>query len=299
MKLHQLNYFIAVAEEGSVGRAATRLNISQPPLTRQIHQLELELDVQLFERHPGGMALTEAGQLFLEEARHARAVLELAVDRVKRAGRGELGRLDIGVFGSGILGTIPEIIHDFRTRNPGIEVALHSMTKDQQILALRNRTLNIAFNRMIEPQADIVIERIGTEELYLAVNRTHNLAARENCRLSELTAEQFILFPTVGRPGFIEKVRGICHEFGFVPRVTQEVGDVVSGIALVAAGFGVSLVPHSATSLTVPNVSYKPITDLPDSARVDLSCMYLKNDNSPTVGRFLTSMREFVTLNRA
>lgn len=294
MKLHQLNYFIAVAEEGNVGRAATRLNISQPPLTRQIHQLEIELGVQLFDRHPGGMTLTEPGQLFLMEARHARSVLELAVDRVKRAGRGELGRLDIGVFGSGILGTIPEIIHDFRHRHPGIEVAIHSMTKDQQILALRNRTLNLAFNRMIEPQSDIVIEQIGTEQLYLAVNNSHPLAAAGECKLAELTAEQFILFPTVGRPGFIEKVRGICHEFGFVPRVTQEVGDVVSGIALVAAGFGVSLVPQSATSLALPNVSYRPLVDLPESARVDLSCMYLEENSSPTVGRFLESMRRFV-----
>lgn len=294
MKLHQLNYFIAVAEEGHVGRAATRLNISQPPLTRQIQQLEFELGVQLFERHPGGMTLTEAGNLFLEEARHARSVLELAVDRVKRAGRGELGRLDIGVFGSGILGTIPEIIHDFRNRHPGIEVAIHSMTKDQQILALRNRTLNLAFNRMIEPQGDIVIEQIATEQLFLAVNNSHHLSAAQDCRLADLTSEQFILFPTVGRPGFIEKVRGICHEFGFVPRVTQEVGDVVSGIALVAAGFGVSLVPQSATSLALPNVSYKPLTDLPETARVDLSCMYLEANKSPTITRFLNSMREFV-----
>ena len=293
MKLNQLNYFIAVAEEGNVGRAAARLNISQPPLTRQIKQLEFDLGVQLFERHPGGMALTEPGQLFLKEAKHARSVLELAVDRVKRAGRGELGRLDIGMFGSGILGTIPQIVHDFRTRYPGIDVSLHSMNKDEQFDALRNRTLNLAFNRMIEPQPDILVEQLCREPLFLAVNSSDPLAERREVAMADLAREPFILFPTVGRPGFIEKVRGICHDFGFVPKVAQEVGDVVSGIALVAAGFGLSLVPESATTLAMPGVQYKRLSDLPESAWVDLSCMYLKDNNSPTLARFLESIRQY------
>lgn len=293
MKLHQLNYFIAVAEEGHVGRAAARLNISQPPLTRQIQQLELELGVALFDRHPAGMALTEAGKLFLEEARHARSVVELAVDRVKRAGRGELGRLDIGIFGSGILGTIPRIIHQFRSDYPGIDVSIHSMTKEQQIHALRNRTLNVAFNRLLEPLSDIAIECIEREPIYLAVNGDGPLADRDNLKLGELKQENFILFPTVGRPGFIEKARGICHDLGFVPKVAQEVGDVMTGMALVAAGFGVCLAPRNATAIQIPNVLFKSLTDLPDSSKVDLSCIYMIDDKSPILARFLETVRKF------
>jgi LysR family transcriptional regulator, benzoate and cis,cis-muconate-responsive activator of ben and cat genes len=294
MKLHQLNYFIAVAEEGHVGRAAARLNLSQPPLTRQIQQLEVELGVKLFERHPNGMILTEAGTLFLDEARHALSAVDLAVDRVKRAGRGELGKLDIGIFGSAILGTIPRIIHQFRTQFPGIDVALHSMTKNDQLHGLRNRTIDVAFNRMVEPQSDIVIECICHEAIYLAVNTDRDLATVPNLKLGNLTHESFILFPTVGRPSFIEKTRGICHDLGFVPRVTQEVGDVMTGIALVASGFGLALVPESATSIAVPNVVYKPLVDLPDSAKVDLSCLYMSDNKSPIVERFLNAMRQFV-----
>jgi len=202
MKLHHLSYFIAVAEEGNVGRAAVRLNISQPPLTRQIQQLEAELGVRLFDRHPAGMSLTEAGQLFLDEARNAKSILELAVDRVKRAGRGELGSFDIGVFGSGILGTIPQIIHQFRNAYPSIAVSIHSMTKEQQLQGLRNRTIHVGFNRMLEPQPDIVLEQIANEELFLAVNTQHQLALKSAISFASLKHENFILFPTVGRPGF-------------------------------------------------------------------------------------------------
>lgn len=291
MKLNQLNYFIAVAKEGNIGRAAARLNISQPPLTRQIQQLETELGVKLFDRHPSGMSLTEAGQIFLDEAINARAVLDIAVDRVKRAGRGELGKLDIGVFGSGILGVIPRSIHLFRNRYPGIDVAIHSMTKEEQLHGLRNRTINVAFNRMIEPQSDIKIECISREEILLAVNTDDPLSNQDALQLGALRSENFILFPTVGRPSFIEKARGICHDLGFVPRVSQEVGDVMTGIALVASGFGVALVPEGATAIAIPHVVYKPLTDLPDNAWVDLSCMYLADNTSPILERFLESVR--------
>lgn len=294
MKLNQLNYFIAVAKEGNIGRAAARLNISQPPLTRQIQQLETELGVKLFDRHSGGMSLTEAGQIFLEEAINARAVLDIAVDRTKRAGRGELGKLDVGVFGSGILGAIPRIVHLFRNRYPGIDVAIHSMTKQEQLHGLRNRTINVAFNRMIEPQSDITIECIAREDIFLAVNSDDSLADNDSLQLGSLQDENFILFPTVGRPSFIEKARGICHDLGFVPRVTQEVGDVVTGIALVASGFGIALVPRSATAIAIPHVVYKPLTDLPDNAWIDLSCMYLAENNSPILARFLESVRSTV-----
>lgn len=294
MKLNQLKYFIAVAEEGNICRAAARLHISQPPLTRQIQQLEAELDVRLFDRHSGGMSLTEAGQIFLEEARNVRAVLDVAVDRTKRAGRGELGKLDIGVFGSGILGVIPRIIHVFRNSYPGIDVAIHSMTKAEQLHGLRNRTINVAFNRMIEPQPDIEIEFIAREDILLAVNTDDPLAIEETLQLGNLRNENFVLFPTVGRPSFIEKARGICHDLGFVPRVSQEVGDVMTGIALVASGFGVALVPEGATAIAIPHVAYKRLTDLPVNAWVDLSCMFLADNTSPILSRFLESVRQTV-----
>lgn len=162
MEFRHLRYFIAVAEEGHIGRAATRLHISQPPLTRQIQQLEEELDVQLFTRTPRGMELTPAGELLLHEARNIRAVVEQAAERTQRAGQGKLGRLDIGIFGSAILDTIPAMLLTFRSAFPDVKVVLHNMSKDAQIAALRQRRIDIGFNRFIEPCDDIVSEIVIT-----------------------------------------------------------------------------------------------------------------------------------------
>lgn len=129
MELRHLRYFIAVAEERNIGRAAARLHISQPPLTRQIQQLEEQLGVQLFNRTPRGMELTPAGELLLDEAKNINAVIEQATERTQRAGQGKFGRLDVAIFGSAILDTIPRLLADFRGAYPDVKVVLHSMHK--------------------------------------------------------------------------------------------------------------------------------------------------------------------------
>jgi DNA-binding transcriptional LysR family regulator len=131
--------------------AAARLHISQPPLTRQIQQLEEELGVTLFTRTPRGMELTQAGELFLEEARNIRALVEQATERTQRAGQGKLGRLDVAIFGSAILDAIPKLLLAFRNRHPDVKVVLHTMTKAEQIEALRQRRISVGFNRMLAP----------------------------------------------------------------------------------------------------------------------------------------------------
>ncbi len=139
MDLRHLRYFVAVAEEKNIGRAAVRLHISQPPLTRQIQQLEEDLGVQLFNRTPRGMELTPAGELLLDEARNIRSVVEQATERTQRAGQGKLGRLDIAVFGSGILDAIPKLLLTFSRAFPDVKVVLHNMNKEAQIQALRQK----------------------------------------------------------------------------------------------------------------------------------------------------------------
>lgn len=118
MDLHRLTYFVAVAEEHHLGRAAGRLHLSQPPLTRQIKALEAEVGAQLFERTPRGMVLTHAGDTLLRDARFMFGMVEQAADRAHRAGRGKLGRLDVGVYGSAIFGIVPNILARFRARTP-------------------------------------------------------------------------------------------------------------------------------------------------------------------------------------
>lgn len=293
MEFRHLRYFIAVAEEGHIGRAATRLHISQPPLTRQIQQLEEELDVQLFIRTPRGMELTPAGELLLEEARNIRSVVEQAAERTQRAGQGRLGRLDIGIFGSAILDTIPAILLKFRREFPEVKVVLHNMSKDAQIAALRQRRIDLGFNRFLDPLEDIVNETVLTEKLLIALNEQHPLAGQPAVPFSVLQENPLIVFPVGPRPSFIDKVMHMCHQKGFAPHVAQEVGNTLTGVALVASNFGVCVVPESATKLALPGVVYRPIIDPPADSGADLNCIYRSDDPSPLLESFLTTVRTF------
>lgn len=293
MDLRHLKYFIAVAEEGNIGRAARRLNISQPPLTRQIKFLEDDLGMLLFNRTPKGMELTEPGALFLEEAVNICALVENATERTLRAAQGKLGRLDVAIFGSGILDAIPKILLSFKENYPDVKVVLHQMTKSEQIAALRDRRINIGFNRMLAPLPDLHSELVIKEKLLVAVNEASPLAKLPAVPLAELAHYPLILFPTASRPNFIDKVVAICQEAGFFPSVAQEVGDAVAGVALVASGFGVCLVPQSLTVLTLPGVVFAPLADFQDHWSVDLSCIYRASDQSPILAAFLRVIRQF------
>ncbi|MET4163512.1 DNA-binding transcriptional LysR family regulator [Marinobacterium sp. MBR-111] len=293
MDLRKLKYFVTVAEEGHISRAATVLNISQPPLTRQIQQLEEELGVQLFTRTAKGMEITHAGALFLQEARNIFALIEQATERTQRAGQGRLGRLDIAIFGSGILETIPRILLTFRNTYPDVKIVLHTMDKHSQIEALRQQRITIGFNRMVEPQGDIKTELVVTEKLLLAVSDSSPLASLSVIDFREIANHPLILFPAQSRPNFIDKVLRMCEVSGFTPQISQEVDDVLTGVALVASGFGVCLVSEAARALTLPGVTYIRLTNTPPGASADLSCIYREGDKSPILEAFLATVREY------
>jgi DNA-binding transcriptional LysR family regulator len=292
MDLRQLRYYVAVAEEGNIGRAATRLCISQPPLTRQIQQLEDHLGVQLFTRTPKGVDLTNAGEMFLEEAQNILSVVEQATERTKKAGAGQLGRLDIGIFGSAILKIIPKILLAFRKQYPDVEVVLHTMDKAEQIEALRQRRIKVGFNRLLTPISDITSETVLKEKLLLAVNEHSPMANMDSVSIKTLEAHPLVLFPTGVRPNFVDFIYKLTNDANIVPQVSQTVGDALTGVALVASGFGVCMVPESATVLGLPGVIYKPINDLPNNAFLDLSCIYLTEDKSPLLKAFMGVVRE-------
>jgi DNA-binding transcriptional LysR family regulator len=292
MELRLLRSFIVVAEELSIGRAAIRLHISQPPLTRQIQQLEQELGSELLLRTTRGVELTEAGRIFLEEARNIVALTEIASERTRKAGQGQLGRIDVGIFGSGIFGMIPAILMAYRQAYPEVNIVLHSMDKGEQINALRQRRINVGFNRLLQETPDINSEVILREALYLAVNLHHPFAQEERSDWKSLAGHPLVVFPSGTRPSFIDWVCDACRDEGFQPSIVQEVGDALNGVALVATGFGLCIVPESATNLKLPNVTYRPLIrhTIPT---VDLSCIYRKDDSSPILESFLGIARAF------
>lgn len=293
MDLRHLKYFLAVAEELNIGRAAARLHISQPPLTRQIRALEAELGVELFLRTAKGVELTQAGQMFKEEASNIRMLVEAAIDRVRRAGEGKLGRLDVAIFGSAIYDIIPQLLQEFRGRLPGVNVVLHTMNKREQIEALLQRRITVAFNRLTPPEPGIGSELVAMERLSVVLPVGHPLAAAEAVPFRALGQYPMVLFPNVGQPNFVDHVVELCKRHGFEPTIAQEVGDAVTGVALVARGFGITLIPESAAkALKFEGTVYRPFADAPEAV-VDLRCLYRASDQSPLLKSFLAVVRDY------
>lgn len=290
MDIKQLKYFVAVAEEGNIGRAALRMHVSQPPLTRQIQQLEEKLGTSLFVRTPKGVEVTTAGQFFLEGARSVIALMERTVERTQRAGQGQLGRLDVGIFGSGTLDVIPKLLQHFSRLFPDVRVVLHTMNRIEQIEALRQRRIEIGFNRLVVDMPDIVSEVVKREELLAAIREDHPLNTLTDIRLPDLATLPMIVFPSGSRPNFIDYVYQLFKNESLYPNVTQEVGDAATGVALVAGGLGVCLVPESTTNLRIPGVVYRPISHVP-RLTVDLSCIYRRSEQSPTLRALLEIVR--------
>ncbi len=290
IEIRHLRYFVAVADNLSFRAAASRLHVSQPPLTRQIQQLEELLGTELFVRQPRGVELTAAGQLFYEDARNILTLTEQALDRIRLAGQGELGRLDVGVFGSAALDTVPRIIQSFRKQHPHVQIVLHNLDRAGQIKALNERRLTVGFNRFFGEEIGLEWETILTERLHLAVPSAHPFSQRPRVALAELQDQPMVLYPRMARGGFIDHLMRLFHQRNLAPRVVQEVDDVVTAVALVAAGVGLSLVVDSVCNLNLPGVSYVPLSDK-DRASFDLCMIHREGDESPLLRAFLSVAR--------
>ena len=290
IELRHLRYFVAVVEQRTFRAAALRLHVSQPPLTRQIHQLEEVLGVKLLERSARGAEPTAAGKVFYAEARNLLGLTEQAAERTRMAGDGRLGRLDIGVFGSAVLGAIPQIVHRFRQSHPQVELVLHGLDRLGQVKALRERRIAVGFNRYFADEPDLVWEVIQTEQMVVVLPEAHPLARREVLSLAEIGSEPLILYPRTPRPGFIDQMMRMFHLRRITPNVSQEVDDMITAVGLVASGFGLSLVTDSGTNLRVPGTVQIPLRK-DDSATVDLCMIRRRDDESSLLGEFLEVAR--------
>jgi DNA-binding transcriptional LysR family regulator len=292
MDLRHLKSFVVLAEDLNFSRAAVRLHISQPPLTRQIQLMESELGAPLFERLPKGLALTAAGCTLLDDARRMLGLMDAAKDRAAQAGRGELGRLDVGIFGSAIFHHIPRLLLQFRSLYPNVQINLHEQTKAEQIQALRERRLTIGFNRHVRPAPDLVVETVYQEPLLVALHGAHPLAQQAAISVRELSQQPLILYPNNTREGFADHVLSMFYHEGLQAQVELEVKDVVTAVALVSSGFGLCVTPEAASSLQLPGVVYRPLKAEP-APTVELVCLYRRDDVSPVLTAFLETVRQF------
>lgn len=296
MELRHLRYFVAVADELHFGRAAQRLGIAQPPLSQQIQALERELGVPLLVRARRRVALTEAGRVFLRDARDVLQRAAAAATAARRAARGETGTLAVGVVASATYGLVPRVFRTFRERHPDVALSLAVLSTGAQVAALRAGTIQLGLARPPFGDETLVSVLLHTEPVWIALPEGHGLAARRSLPLAALAREPLVLFPRDRRPGWYDLVEGLCRDAGFQPLVAQEAPDLAAAMALVAAGVGVTLIPASVQDLRRTGVVYRPIP--PPAPRTELVALRRPDDDLPVVDRFIAIAREVLAPRR-
>jgi DNA-binding transcriptional LysR family regulator len=294
MELRHLRYFIAVAEEKHMTRAAERLGIQQPPLSMQIRALETELDAQLFRRQPRGVELTEAGLAFFDRARAILNEVDRAVATTRRTARGEEGRVVVGFTSSAPFHPfVPRVLRAFREVAPLVSLVLEESGSSELVQALHNEQVDAAFIR--SPVADVVgltVRPILEEQMLVALPTGHIFARRSSFSrsvllpLAELAKETFVLYKRPGGPGLYDTIIAACKTAGFSPKVGQEAPRIISTLNLVASGIGVSIVPASLQRLQMDGIVYRKLEDMPQlRAPLILACRH--GENAAAVQRFL------------
>jgi DNA-binding transcriptional LysR family regulator len=261
MKLNQLRYFVAVAEELHFGRAASRLHIAQPPLSRQIRALEEELGLPLFSRTKRRVGLTDAGRTLLEEARPALAQLDRAADTARRAGQGEIGQLVVSVVPTVDHKVFTRILRSFSMRYPKVHVVIRSLSTAAQVQGLLMGTLQAGFLRMPVKEDGLVVRSVSKEPLVAALPTAHRLASAGRLSLAALADVPLVIFPRQLAPGYYDTIVSLFQRAGLHLRIAQEAEHLQTILGLVAGGFGASLLPGSVRNIRSRGVIYRWLAD--------------------------------------
>ena len=290
MDIRQLENFLAVCEEMNIGRAAERVHLSQPALSRQIQALEAEVGFTLLDRSAKTITLTPAGHHYQQELRVILDNLRRIARTAREIAAGRQGEIKVGIFGSGIVDFIPITLERFARLYPEAKVVLASMDKDAQIEALRRRTLDLGFNRLVPEEPDICVELVRTEPLVVAMHADNPMAALGSVSLEQLHPVPLILYPSGVRNSLVTRVYHLFARIGLTPNVAHEVADLISALSLVSAGLGVGIVPLAATSITLRNVIFRPFTG--KAPTINLACLYRREDHNPLVTRLVECVRQ-------
>jgi DNA-binding transcriptional LysR family regulator len=292
MELRHLRYFVAVAEELHFGRAAERLRIAQPPLSRQIRDLEREIGSPLFERVPRGVELTPAGRAFLPEARLTLAQAERAQRSAQRAALGETGRLRVGfVEAATHSGILPDVLSFFRAHLPSVGLSLFELDALRQAEAFQDGRIDVGL--LHSPPLDAArwlrVEPIYREPVIVAVSRLHPLAKRARLTLAALAAESFVSFPRVVAPEMYDEIIARCRAAGFSPRIVQEAAGWHTLASLVSAGVGIGFVPRSIAEFQQAGVVFRPVRGL--AVEMSLAAVWKRSERSPVRERFVIALK--------
>ena len=290
MELRHLRYFVAVAEEMSVRRAALRLHVSQPPLSRQIHDLEEELGTKLFERNKQKLALTTAGETFLREAKQILSHAQRAAQLAKAASRGEAGQLRIAILPpiGGLF--LPPAIRAFRGRYPVVDLTVLELSPREQIAALLDRRIDLGFVPL--PVTNIVpelhYETVREIELLVALSPEHRLTKLSRLTLPKLAPESFVLIERSSAALLHDWTLNLCREAGFEPQVAKLADSPLGVLELVSSGFGISLLPGLFQRYP-SDVVYRPLPGT--TPKLHLALAWRQDNASPLLKAFMETLR--------
>jgi len=291
MELRHLRYFVAVAEELHFTRAAERLGIKQPPLSLQIRQLEREIGTSLLRRETRGVKLTETGALLLDEARRILDQVERTRAGVQSRARGETGHIHLGFAGATYVHRlVPGIIRAYRERYPGVVLSPEQSNTARLIAALQSGEIDVAFVRPpIIGGEGITLDLLIDEPMMIVLPAWHPHAGDRSMPLAALAPDTFILFPRTIGPGLHDAIIASCQRAGFSPKLGQEASQTVSIIYMVAAGFGVSIVPQSLAQIRAEGAVYLGIEG--GAPRAPISLAHRRDDRSTIVRNFVALAR--------
>ncbi|WP_449277000.1 LysR substrate-binding domain-containing protein [Leucobacter sp. GX24907] len=284
----QLKSFVVVAEELHFGHAADRLQMTQPPLSRQIRKLEEELGFEVFDRSKRQVVLTVAGEAFLDEARKLLSIAERSQEMAQRIAKGQGGVAAIGLTGMGILAMLPILMEDLEEHAPDLRLEVNEMVTREQIAAILSGTIDVGLVRTPPQHEDLESVLVHTERLVAAVSSKHPLGVTNApLEVRDLTGEPFIEYAPVQAAYFHELVKSTLRDVPVVFR--QQVAQVQSAVALVATNYGLAFVPESAMHMQMAGVVYRPIKGLQDPI-IPLYAAWRRDNTNPAFKSIVTRL---------
>jgi DNA-binding transcriptional LysR family regulator len=285
LELRHLRYFVAVAEELHFGRAAVRLHMAQPPLSQQVRRLEELVGTALFDRTSRRVALTAAGEAFLDRSRKLLAQADADIDEAARIGRGELGRLDIGFISSAIPLGITERIHAYRSLYPAVQLRLHEGYTALILERLLAGEIDMGVVRDSEPHPALSTTTLATEPFVAVLPVDHPAVGAATLEAGRLREDPFVFYPrSAGERAYLRNLDA-CRTARFEPRIVQEASSWVTILHLVEAGLGVSIAPASATVTTPAGVRAIPLAG--EHPRSEVQLVQRADDNRAILANFL------------
>ncbi|URK86238.1 LysR family transcriptional regulator (plasmid) [Rhizobium sp. RCAM05350] len=262
MKLRQLRYFVAVARERNFSRAAEILHIAQPPLSRQIQQLEEELGVNLLDRSKRPLSLTEAGRYLYEQSAKMLAKIDHIREQTRRIGRSQRERFIIGCVGSTLYGGIPDLVRRMRVQWPELDIEIREMMSTEQVTALKEGRIDVGFGRVRFNDREVERLTLREERLVVAFPKGHPKSlSKEPIALAELQGEPLIVYPSVPRPSFADEILNLLSELSVTPASVEEVREIQAALGMVAAGVGLCIIPAASQRQRPDDVCYRMIED--------------------------------------